>query len=226
MKRSRRLRPSPALLIACLALFVALGGTVLAATKIDGGTIRVKSLPGNRLEVGSVPGNRLQAATIPGSRIAPRSLNGDRLDLATLGQVPSAAHADAADTARRAQVATAAEHAADATTINGRSVGCAAGRQQFAGACWDLQPSATSTTAVGAAAACGAAGGELPDLLALFAFAQKPGVVVDVRGEWTNSENLVGANSYSLAVVERGTQFRFDQPSLENHYRCVTPLLN
>jgi hypothetical protein len=35
-------RPSPALLVACLALFVALGGTVLAATKIDGRTIKVK----------------------------------------------------------------------------------------------------------------------------------------------------------------------------------------
>ncbi|HEX3737124.1 MAG TPA: hypothetical protein VHV53_06240, partial [Solirubrobacterales bacterium] len=96
MKRSGWRRPSPALLIACLALFVALGGTVLAATKIDGHTIRVKSLPGNRLEPASVPGNRLQPGTIPGNRIAPRSLQGDQIDVGTLGQVPNAAHADSA----------------------------------------------------------------------------------------------------------------------------------
>ena len=63
MKRWRPPRPSPALLVACLALFVALGGTVLAATKIDGRTIRVKSLPGNRLTPGSVPGILMKALT-------------------------------------------------------------------------------------------------------------------------------------------------------------------
>ena len=54
-------RRSPALAIACLALFAALGGSVYAATKIDGRSIRVKSLPGNRLAPGSLPGNRLKA---------------------------------------------------------------------------------------------------------------------------------------------------------------------
>src|ERR1700709_1492966 len=112
MKRRRLPRPSPALLIACLALFVALGGTVLAATKIDGRTIRVKSLPGNRLTVGSLPGNRLQAGTIAGARLAPGSVKGKQSDLRPAGPVPSAVHADAADTARRAQTAIAAEHAA------------------------------------------------------------------------------------------------------------------
>jgi hypothetical protein len=141
MKHSRRRRPSPALAIACLALFVALGGTVLAATKIDGHKIRVKSLPGNRLEVGTLAGNRLQPGTIPGNRIAADSLKGEQIDVGTLGQVPSASHADSADTARRAATATAADHASDATTVNGRSVGCPTGRREFGGACWDLEPS-------------------------------------------------------------------------------------
>src|ERR1700761_4031211 len=103
MERTRWRRPSPALVIACLALFVALGGTVLAATKIDGRTIRVKSLPGNRLTPASLPGNRLQAGTIPGSRLAPGSVKGTQIDAASLGPVPSATHADAADPAHRAQ---------------------------------------------------------------------------------------------------------------------------
>src|SRR6201995_6020990 len=109
MKRTGSWRPTPALAIACLALFVALGGTVLAATKIDGSTIRVKSLPGNRLTIGSLPGNRLQTGTIPGSPLPPRSLKAKQIEVASPGRVPSATHADAADTARRAQTAIAAE---------------------------------------------------------------------------------------------------------------------
>ena len=154
--------PSPALVIACLALFVALGGTVLAATKIDGKKIRVKSLPGNRLAVASLPGNRL----VPGS------VKGDRIDVGTLGEVASAAHADSADVARRAQTATAADHAADASTINGRSVGCPELTREFAGACWDLRARAPAVTAPEAAAACAAAGGELPTALPLLAFSR------------------------------------------------------
>ena len=146
MERSRWRRPSPALVVACLALFVALGGTVLAATKINGRTIRVKSLPGNRLEVGSVPGNRL----------APHALKGDQIDAGTLAQVPNAAHADSAVTARHAETAVAADHAADATTVNGRSVGCTGDQREFEGSCWNLHESTTALGATDAARECAA----------------------------------------------------------------------
>ncbi len=221
MKSRRPPLPSPALVIACLALFVALGGTVLAATKINGHRIRVKSLPGNRVALGSLPGNRLKPGTlgggrvkrgtlpgdrvrpgtlpgdrlmpgsVPGDRLAPGSVKGEQVDVGTLGKVPDAAHADAADAARHAQTATAAGHAADATTINGHAVGCAPGRRQFAGACWDLQASLVATTAIEAAAACGAAGGELPDLLALQAFDRLPGVPPSLEAEWTTAYNII-----------------------------------
>jgi hypothetical protein len=226
MKRSGWSRPSPALVIACLALFVALGGTVLAATKIDGRAIRVKSLPGNRLQPASVPGNRLRKGTIPGNRIAPGSLKGSRIDVGTLRQVPNAAHADFADTARRAQTAIAADHAADATTINGHAVGCAQGRREWAGACWDVKPSEAAVTLDEAVAACAAAGGELPNVIPLVAFAREPGIQSSSTGEWTKSENLITVNSYSLAVVEKGTFSHFERPTASEHFRCVTPFLD
>jgi hypothetical protein len=214
MKRSGWTRPSPALVIACLALFVALGGTVLAATKINGKTIAVKSLPGNRLEPGSVPGNR----------IAPGSLKGAQIQAGTLGEVPNAAHADSADTARRAQTATAADHADDATTINGHAVGCAPARRQFAGACWDLLPSTTKVNLAEASAGCAAAGGELPMLLALTAFARQPGAQIPVEGEWTNQITTLGNAYDGIAVLASGELF-VGSPLTQFHYRCVTPLL-
>src|SRR6201999_4039493 len=101
-------RQGPAFAVACLALMVALGGSVYAASKIDGRAIRPGSLPGNRLERGSVPGNRLQPGTLRGGRIAPGSLTGTEVDAATLGKVPEAARADSAETARSANTALSA----------------------------------------------------------------------------------------------------------------------
>lgn len=226
MKRRRPSVPSPALLIACLALFVALGGTVLAATKIDGRTIRVKSLPGNRLTVGSLPGNRLRPGTIPGDRLAPGSVTATQLDVGSLGPVPSATHADSADTARRAQTAIAADHAADATTINGRAVGCRAGTREFAGACWEVSPSAAAVTAPEAVAACAAAGGELPDAMALRLFVDQPQISTAVGGEWLDEIFFDSETSYAVFVLTNEDHFFPEPPAKLHRFRCVTPLLH
>jgi hypothetical protein len=226
MQRSRW-RPSPALVIACLALFVALGGTVLAATKIDGRTIKVGSLPGNRLEVGSLPGNRLRPGSIAGTRLAPRSVKGDEIDATTLGQVPSAAHADSATTARHAETAVAAEHAADATTINGRAVGCSQGEMQFASECWEVGPRATAVNAFEAAEVCASAGGELPRALAMLAFMKQPGVKFGGVDEWTGDVASVGPpNSATVTFINSTGALQGGNPSVLKNFRCVTPLLN
>lgn len=228
MERSRWRRPSPALVVACLALFVALGGTVLAATKIDGRTIKVKSLPGNRVAVASLPGNRLKPGTVPGDRLAPNSIKGDRIDTATLGQVPNADHATAAETARRADTATAAGHATDASTINGRSVGCGEGKREFAGACWDLHFSSTIASASEASAACAATGGELPEALTLLAFRGQPGSDVGTADEWTSDITDAGP-SYGVTMIffnAVAQKLEGTDASVPKHFRCVTPLLH
>jgi hypothetical protein len=61
--------------VATLALFVALGGTVYAANKINGRRIKPNSIPGNRITQGS--------------------LGATQIDDSKLGQVPSAANAAA-----------------------------------------------------------------------------------------------------------------------------------
>jgi hypothetical protein len=225
---SRWRRPSPALVVACLALFVALGGTVLAATKIDGRTIKVKSLPGNRVAVASLPGNRLEPGTIPGDRLAPKSIKGSQIDIATLGQVPNADHATSAETARHADSATAADHAADASTINGRSVGCEEGRRQFAGSCWDVHPGSMIASAPEAAAVCAAAGGELPEALTLLAFRGQPGTEVGTADEWTSDITDAGP-SFGVTVIffdAVAQRLEGTDASVLKHFRCVTPLLH
>jgi hypothetical protein len=88
-------RPSPALVISIIALFLAASGSAVAASKLVSGNsvIKVNSLSGNRLKSGSVTGKQIAVST--------------------LGKVPSAAKAD---TATSATTATSAMTATSATT--------------------------------------------------------------------------------------------------------------
>jgi hypothetical protein len=219
-------RQGPAFAVACLALMVALGGTVVAATKIDGRSIRTGSLPGNRLERGSLPGNRLKPGTVGGGRISPGSLTGAQVDAGTLGKVPEAAQADSAEFARRANTAIAASSATEAARIGGHAAGCTAAQRFFAGACWELQTSG-ATTAPQAAAVCADRGGELPAALALAAFGAQAGVELALEGEWSNDTAIIsGPDKYSLLTVDRTGVVNYSPANFPHPFRCVIPLLS
>lgn len=221
----RNLGHWPALALASIALFAALGSSVFAAAKISGKTIKVKSLPGNRLRVASVPGNRLKPGAIPGDRLADGSITGVQIDAATLGTVPSAIHASNADSARDAETALNAANAANAARINGHSAGCIQGDRFFAGACWDAIATQAALNAPAAAAACGARGAELPSALTLAAFSQQPGVVIATE-EWTGDiTNVSGVDQYAVVTVSSAGQLASALPTATKKYRCVTPLV-
>ena len=96
----RHLRiPSPALCVALLSLFVALGGTTWAAM----------SLPAN-----SVGTPQLKANAVTGGKVKNHSLTGADILLSSLGKVPSAAHAATADSATKATSADTATAAGTA----------------------------------------------------------------------------------------------------------------
>jgi hypothetical protein len=224
--------PSPALVVAGLALFVALGGTVYAAKKarIDGKAVKVKSLPGNRLKLRSIPANRLKPGVLKGA-LAGQSgpITGAEIDELTLGQVPEAAHAISADTAQSAvdaQTAVNAVNAINAQNVNGHGAGCLPGTQQFAGACWQSFSSETAVSAPAAANACAVQGGALPEALQLAAFSQQPGVVLDSGKEWTSDlTNMVGPNEYAVVMVSAAGVVDFTVSTSAHKYRCVIPLL-
>jgi len=224
----RRLwRQMPSLVLAGLALVAALGGTVYAAGKISGRAIKVKSLPGNRLALGSVPGNRLKPGAIRGSALAPGSITGIQIDASTLGQVPSAIHADAADSARDAETALNAANAQNANTVNGYEAGCREGTHPFAGACWQSEASGSALNAPAAAAACAAQGGELPEALALVAFSQQPGVVLAPGDEWSSDIPVVSSTDvYAVATVASDGKVSSAVSTATKNFRCVLPLVS
>jgi len=227
-------RSSPALVVSVIALFVALGGSVYAAkkAKIDGRAIRTKSIPGDRLKPRSIAANRLKPGVLRSTAIA-TPLTGADINELTLGQVPSATHADFADSAQSAvdaQTALNAVNAIDAKTVNGHSVGCLPGTQPFAGACWESSPS-SAVDAPTAARKCAARGGALPEALQLAAFAEAPGVNLDSGDEWSSDiVSFTAKDVYAVGTVSAGAAvgsglFKSGGPSDSHAYRCVIPLL-
>ena len=99
-------RPSPALLVAIVALFMALGGTSYAALKITGKNVENSSLKGVDIKNKSLEEKELK----------PDTLTGGRINEATLGTVPNAEHANNADNAISAQTAA---KAADSDAVGG-----------------------------------------------------------------------------------------------------------
>jgi len=83
-------RPSPALIVATLALVVAMAGTTYAATQ----------LPKN-----SVGTKQLKKDAVTGAKVKNGSLTGSDIDIASLGNVPSASNSERANLADRALTA-------------------------------------------------------------------------------------------------------------------------
>jgi len=106
MSRLARRRPSPALVIALVALFVALGGTGYAAFSLPKNSVGTKQLKKN-----AVTGSKIKKNAVTGSKVKNDSLTGADINESTLGKVPAAASADAAASATNA---TNAGHAGSA----------------------------------------------------------------------------------------------------------------
>jgi len=116
-----RTRLTYANVVATLALFIALGGTSVAASSLISGT-------------------KIKKDSIPGNRVKKHALTSTQVDVAKLGTVPhsatadTAGHATAADTAGSTTHATAADtagHAADADTLGGLSAAAFTRTERF-----------------------------------------------------------------------------------------------
>ena len=91
MRNFRPRRPSGAMLVAIVALFVALAGGAYAATSING--------------------NNIKNHTITGKKLKNDTLTGTQINESKLGTVPHATNADSATTATNANSATTATNA-------------------------------------------------------------------------------------------------------------------
>ncbi|MCK9250084.1 MAG: hypothetical protein M0P31_14060 [Solirubrobacteraceae bacterium] len=126
MRRPRAPRLTYANVVATLALFIALGGTTVAATKLHGKDIRRGTITGTQVRSGSVPGSDLRRGSVTGRQVresslslVPRAALADRATLAghaaAADRAGAAGHADTAGRASDADRATTAASAGTAT---------------------------------------------------------------------------------------------------------------
>jgi hypothetical protein len=105
-------RPTYANVMSTVAVILALSGSAYAAFTLPKNSVGTK-----QLKNASVTTSKLQRGAVNGSKVANNSLTGHQINAATLGKVPSAAHAAGADSA------TLAGHAAsaDSATLAGHA---------------------------------------------------------------------------------------------------------
>jgi hypothetical protein len=104
-------RPSPALVISCVALFLSLGGVsygvatgFIDSREIKNNTIRSKDVRNNTLRTFDIRNNEVRGfdirnSTIQGRDVAFNTMTGDDVSEESLGKVPSAGTADTATAA-------------------------------------------------------------------------------------------------------------------------------
>jgi hypothetical protein len=101
MRKILRRLPSPAMVVACIALAVALGGTSYAAIKLPRNSVGTSQLQKNavvasKLSTRSVGPQKLQNNTVTTRAVKDDQLTGPKIVESTLAKVPSAANADTA----------------------------------------------------------------------------------------------------------------------------------
>jgi hypothetical protein len=131
VKSILRRRPTPALVISVIALFVSLSGVsygvatgFIDSREIKDNEVRSRDIRNNTVRTLDLRNNEVRGidvrnSTVQGRDVALNTLTGDDINEARLGKVPSAAAADSATTATSAG---SAQTAGNASTVGGMSV--------------------------------------------------------------------------------------------------------
>src|SRR4051812_39936609 len=139
-------RPSPAMVIAVIALIAALSGTAYAA--LGKNSVGSRQLKAQAVTTGKIANNAVNSA-----KVAKGSLTGADINVGALGTVPNAA---------------SAASAGNANTVGSHAAACPGGTTLIRGTCFDAAPNPAAPNLKAAADACAAKGGYLPTPMALF----------------------------------------------------------
>jgi hypothetical protein len=199
-------RPSPAMVVAVIALICALTGSAYAALgKNSVGSRQLKKL--------SVTTGKIANNAVNGAKVAKNSLTGEDINLAALGTVPTA---------------TSAASAGNSSTVGGHSAACPAGTTLIRGICFDSAPGPETANVKTAADACAAKGGYLPTPLQLYSTRGilNLGTGIGNDHQFTDSyyANTEGG-SYSTVVIDGTGELTEQAISSPGHYTCAYNLV-
>src|SRR3954470_13302173 len=102
------MRPSPALVISLLALFVALGGTTYAVQRLPKRSVgpaqlRVDAVRNKNIKAGAVSRSKIRAKAVTATQVGTDSLLGRNILESSLGKVPDSDKLDGLDASKYMQ---------------------------------------------------------------------------------------------------------------------------
>jgi hypothetical protein len=214
----RARRPSPSMVVAMLALFVALSGTALAMKghhgrrhhklRLGKNTVGTRQLKRKAVRTGKLANN-----AINGRKVKDNSLSGADINLGALGTVPSAVEA---------------AHAGDANTVGGHAAACPAGTTLIRSVCFDSAANPLAPDFKSAADACAAKGGYLPTPMELFSVRGVINLGTGSGNDKQFSDAVYaddGGGTYWTITVNGSGQLERQEISNPAHYVCAYPLV-
>ncbi len=205
-------RPSPAMGVALLALFLSLGGVSygVATGSINSREIKNNTVVSKDLRNNDVRGKDLRNSTVAGRDVANNTLKGADIDESSLGQVPSAASAT------------------NASNVDGKSADCPAATTLYLGQCFENTARAAGASSTVASDDCADEGRYLPNPLQLRTFGQRPEITLAAPSEYSDAvysdENGMVITFKVVTVAESGL-FTGEAFNVARPYRCVAPLV-
>jgi hypothetical protein len=206
LKQQRRRGPSPAMIVAIIALVLALTGTAFAA--LGKNSVGTRQLKSKAVTTGKIANNAINAA-----KVADHSLTGQEINIGALGTVPKA---------------TSADSAGNAGTVGGHSAACPAATVLLRGVCFDSSPSPQVASLQQAADACAAKGGYLPTPMALYSTRGVINLGSGIGTDHTYTDSFYGnttGGSYRTIVIDGTGALSEQEPGAAARYVCAYPLV-
>lgn len=198
--QARTWRPSPALIIAIIALCAALTGTAWAA--LGKNSVGSKQLKSKAVTTGKIANN-----AVTGAKVASNSLTSSDINVEQLGTVPSATNAQTAQ---------------DARTVNGHPAECPSGATLIRGVCFDLALNPVVAGVKAAANACAAKQGYLPTPMELYSVRNVINLGTGVAPDYAVADeyyaNTVGVNYRTVTVDGAG---KIEEQPIEQPTRFI-----
>lgn len=200
-------RPSPAMIVAVIALVAALSGSAYAA--LGKNSVGTRQLKAKAVTSGKIANNAVTSA-----KVAKGSLTAADINVGSLGTVPSAARAGSAGSA---------------DSVNGHAAACPGATVLIRGVCFDAGANPEAPTLKAAADSCASKGGFLPSPMELYSTRSvlNLGDGIGTAHQYTDSYySAVGSGSNYTTIVVDGTgkltELGVDAPS---QYICAYALV-
>lgn len=209
----KRGRPSPALVVAIIALIAALGGSAVAASHHKKLVLPKNSVGTRQIKSKAVTTGKLARNAVNAAKVANHSLTGADINLGALGTVPAA---------------TNAAHAASADTLGGHAASCPGGTTLIRGICFDSSSAGPVSSVTAAADACAAKGGWLPSPLELYATRSVLNLGTGVGDDHMYTDamyNNPGGGNYRTIVVDGTGAISESELNAPGRYICSYPLV-